>query len=209
MLEKPGVFFDVLRKGLLGPTLDPNEVSGCNAILAAMEGAPLSYTAYALATPYLETAHTMQPVREAYWLSEAAANRYFFRMYDIAGARPHKARELGNLCAGDGAKFCGRGYVQLTGRANYQKAADKLGVDLIGHPEKAMEPKVAAAIMRKGMEEGWFTTKRFSHYLPPKGRATREQYRKARYIINGQDRAADIAGFALEFESALEAGGWK
>lgn len=207
-LASPRLFFDSLRHGLLGPTLDDSEVSGCNAILDAMEGAPLAYAAYALGTAFLETAGTMQPVKEANWLSEAAANRYFFRMYDIAGARPSVAKALGNNCAGDGIKFCGRGYPQMTGRRNYQLASDKLGVDLIGNPDLAMRPDVAAKIMRRGMADGWFTGKSFKSYLPASGRGSREQFRQARRIINGQDRAADVAGFALAFQSALEAGGW-
>jgi len=50
-----------------------------------------------------ETASTMQPIKE---IGNAA---YFKRMYDIEGARPAKARELGNIHPGDGAKFCGMG----------------------------------------------------------------------------------------------------
>ena len=43
-------FYTALRKGLLGPTIEPNELQGCEAILAAMDGTPLSHCAYALAT---------------------------------------------------------------------------------------------------------------------------------------------------------------
>ena len=56
-------FYALLRKGLLGPTIEPGELQGCEAILAAMDGTPLSHCAYALATAYHETARTMQPVR--------------------------------------------------------------------------------------------------------------------------------------------------
>lgn len=205
-LKSPRLFFDSV-KSVLG-SLEQSEVNGCNAILSAMEGSPLAHTAYAMATAFLETGRTMEPVMEANWLSKEARERYFFRMYDIAGARPAVAKALGNLCSGDGAKFCGMGYVQMTGRTNYQRAADKLGVDLIGHPEKAMEPEIAAKIMRQGMDHGWFTGKSFSSYLPGGGRADRAAFVQARRIINGADRASDIAGFALQFQTALEAGGW-
>ena len=47
----------------MGPTLDDGEVSGANAILEAMAGAPLSWTAYALATAWLETNHTLHPIK--------------------------------------------------------------------------------------------------------------------------------------------------
>jgi putative chitinase len=78
-----GIFFARARAGkLLGPTLTQSEVDGCTAILDAMMGAPLAYVAYALATAYLETAHTMQPIEEF------GGPAYFFRMYDKGGNRP-------------------------------------------------------------------------------------------------------------------------
>lgn len=201
-LSNPAAFFNLLRAGLLGPTLAAEEVKGCNAVLEAMEGAPLSWTAYALATAYHETASTMQPIKEY------GGESYFTRMYDVTGARPQKALSMGNTCAGDGPKYCGRGYVQLTWKANYRKASDECGEDLVAYPDKAMDPEIAAKVMRRGMEEGWFTGKKFSDYLPRAGRATSGQYRNARYIINGSDKADRIAGHAKAFEAALEAGGW-
>lgn len=202
-LKNPAAFFEAMRQGLLGPTLSGEEVKGCNAILKAMEGAPVAYTAYALATSYHETASTMLPIKEY------GGATYFTRMYDVTGARPQLAMRYGNTCAGDGPKYCGRGYVQLTWKSNYQKAADKCGVDLVTYPDKAMEPDIAAKIMREGMTEGWFTGKKFASYLPVKGPATRQQFTLARYIINGTDKASQIADHALKFQSALQAGGWE
>jgi putative chitinase len=202
-LATPALFFQSVKATLLGPTLDQGEVDGCNAILAAMEGAPLAWTAYALATAYHETASKMQPIKEY------GGESYYFRRYDIAGANPAIAKALGNTCAGDGCKFAGRGYVQLTGRRNYQTLADKLGVDLIADPDKAMRPEIAAKIMRQGMTQGTFTGKGFADYLPQTGPAVRDQFKAARRIINGTDRDALIAGYALLFQTALAAGGWQ
>lgn len=202
MLEHPELFFKSVRQGILGPTLSPDEVAGCEAILAAMEGLPLSWTAYALATAYHETASTMQPIKEY------GGPTYFTRMYDVTGARSQMAIDHGNTCAGDGPKYCGRGYVQLTWKCNYQLAKDKLGIDLITDPDKAMDPKVAANIMRYGMTFGWFTGKKFADYLPKTSLADRRAFTNARRIINGTDRASKIAEHALDFQLALEAGGW-
>jgi putative chitinase len=105
-------------------------------------------------------------------------------------------------------KYCGRGYVQLTWKANYRRASDECGVDLLSYPDKALDPAIAAKIMREGMTEGWFTGKGFSRYLPAFGRATSQQYAQARYIINGTDKAQQIAAHAKQFEDALVAGGW-
>lgn len=201
-LANPAAFFDKMRSGILGPTLSATEVDGCNAILAAMEGDPLSWTAYALGTAYHETASTMQPVKEI------GGPIYFTRMYDVTGARPTLAREMGNTLPGDGPKYCGRGYVQLTWKCNYAKAQLETGADLVSYPDKAMEPTIAAKVMRHGMDEGWFTSKRFDSYLPAKGRATAIQFYRARHIINGSDKADKIAEHALAFQDALEAGGW-
>lgn len=202
-LANPAAFFDALRSGLLGPTLTAEEVDGCNAILKAMEGSPLSYTAYALATAYHETASTMKPIREY------GGPTYFTRMYDVAGARAQMAIANGNTCAGDGPKYCGRGYVQLTWKNNYARAGRECGVDLVAYPDKAMQPDIAAKIMRRGMESGWFTGKGFDDYLPLRGPATRGMFIGARRIINGNDRAAQIADHAVKFQDALIAGGWQ
>jgi putative chitinase len=202
-LANPQAFFNALRSGLLGPTLTADEVSGCNAILGAMDGTPLAWTAYALATAYHETASTMQPIKEY------GGETYFTRLYDITGARPQKALAMENTCAGDGPKYCGRGYVQLTWKRNYRIAGQKCGVDLVANPELAKRPDIAAKVMREGMTEGWFTGKKFSDYLPAHGRATTGQYARARFIINGSDKAQRIAEHAKKFEAALEAGGWQ
>lgn len=203
MLGNSAAFFDALRSGILGPTLSGEEVNGCNAILKAMDGVPLSYAAYALATSYHETASTMLPIKEY------GGPTYFTRMYDVSGARPKMAIANGNTCAGDGPKFCGRGYVQLTWKANYAKAGDKCGVDLVQNPDHAMRPEIAAKIMREGMTEGWFTGKKFNDYLPNRGTAERGQFTNARRIINGMDRAPQIAEHAMQFQRALEAGKWE
>jgi len=195
-------FFDTTRSSVMGPTLDDNEVSGATAILEAMAGLPIAWCAYALATSWHETAHTMQPIKEF-----GGAN-YFFRRYDIQGQNPRLARQLGNTVPGDGIQFAGRGYVQLTGRANYAKAAAKLNVQLIGNPDLAMDRNVAADILRHGMREGWFTGKSFQSYLPAAGLATAAQVQAARRIINGTDKAILISKYAMAFQDALKAGEW-
>jgi hypothetical protein len=137
-LRNPQAFFDALRTGLLGPTLTAEEVKGTSAIIEAMEGSPLSWTAYALATAYRETASTMQPIREY------GGPVYFTRLYDVTGARAQMALANGNTCAGDGPKYCGRGLVQLTWKNNYKRAGDKCGVDLVANPDLALKPDIAA-----------------------------------------------------------------
>ncbi|HEU0045066.1 glycoside hydrolase family 19 protein [Sphingomonas sp.] len=201
-LTDPVKFF-TLAKDVLGP-LAQHEVDGCNAIVAAcgVAGWPIADTAYALATAFHETAGTMQPIKEHGGLA------YLTRMYDITGARPAKARELGNLQPGDGSRYCGRGYVQLTGRTNYEKASRVVEVDLVAAPDRAMEAPIAAKIMVSGMQEGWFTSRDLDDDLPRAGPATLRQFVLSRDIINGSDKAEKIAAEAVEFQEALVAGGW-
>jgi putative chitinase len=68
-----------------------------------------------------------------------------FRKYDPKYA-PKKAKVLGNKQVGDGAKYKGRGYIQLTGRDNYKKAGAALGLPLEKHPEMVEKPEVAAKV---------------------------------------------------------------
>lgn len=69
-----------------------------------------------------------------------------------SGAAYEGRKDLGNTESGDGRKFKGRGYIQLTGRANYAKASAYFGVDFLEHPEWVAEPEWAAKI------SAWFFT---------------------------------------------------
>lgn len=55
--------------------------------------------------------------------------------------------DLGNVHPGDGPRYKGRGFIQITGRANYTDYGHKLGIDLAAHPERALEADVAAQIL--------------------------------------------------------------
>lgn len=195
-LDNPQACIDSVRKsGVLGHALKPDQVKGLEAVLGAAKAArwPIAFTAYALATACHETACTMQPVREAFWLSEGW-RRTNLRYYP----------------------FYGRGYVQLTWKANYEKADRdlKLGGRLNDNLDLAMNPFIAAKIMVKGMQEGWFCGDKSGHrhtlarHLPANGAASVAQFTSARRIINGTDKAGKIAGEATKFQTALRAAGW-
>jgi len=81
---------------------------------------------------------------------------------------------LGNTLPGDGAKFIGRGFIQLTGRANYTVAGTFIGVDLVAHPELAERADIALRIA------GWFWQTRG---IGPLARAG--NVRKVTQLING------------------------
>lgn len=179
-------FWKAARK-LFGGSLTQAQVNGIETILAASEGLPIGHRAYLLATARHETADTMQPITEY-------GGRKYFDKYDTGKL----AKALGNTPGkdGDGYLYRGRGYVQITGRANYAKAGKKLGVDLIGNPDAALNPDIAARILVRGCSEGWFTGKKLSDYLG-------DDFRNARRVVNGTDKADLIAGYAIEFGKAL------
>ena len=186
-MTTPG-FYQIVR-ARLDRTLTQAQVDGFEALLAASAGLDVTWRAYLLGTAWHETAGTMQPVHEY-------GSKAYLAKYDTGKL----AAALGNTpeADGDGILYAGRGYVQLTGRANYAKAGAALGIDLLGNPDMAMQADVAAKIALRGMTEGWFTGKAFRHYLPG-------DYRGARRIINGLDKADTIAGYARAFETALTA----
>ena len=192
-------FYSTLRKrasGVFGTVLSQGAVDGMESILdqAERRETPLRWLAYMLSTAYHETAHTMQPIAEY-------GGRRYFDKYE-PGTRIGK--NLGNTLTGDGYRFRGRGFVQLTGRRNYHVASTKLGVDFVADPEAVRVEKHAAAIMFAGMEQGWFTGKKLADYITPK----KTDYVNSRRIINGTDRAALIARYASAFEAALRSAGY-
>lgn len=67
----------------------------------------------------------------------------YFNKYDIEYNRK-KALELGNTNPGDGAKYKGRGYIQITGKSNYAGVSKAIGVDLVNNPELLEQPETAA-----------------------------------------------------------------
>ncbi|WP_157115661.1 carboxypeptidase [Ketogulonicigenium robustum] len=134
-------------------------------------------TAYVMATALWETNKTMLPVEEAYWLSDTW-RRKNLRYYP----------------------WHGRGFVQLTWEANYRKAGHLLGCDLTRDPARAMQPDIAARILVRGMCEGWFTNQRLDQFIT----AARHDFIGARRVVNGTDRADEIAALARDYHAALQ-----
>lgn len=190
-LEDPKKFYDHLRAThVLGPSLTAGEVQGCEALLAAMGHGlwGIGWTAYGLATAYHETAGTMQPLRE------------YGRGKGKSYGKPGK----------HGQPQYGRGYVQLTWDKNYERADSSLGLNgrLLANFDLALDPAIAASILVRGMQEGWFDNIKLGDFLAIDTTGSRETFRKCRAIVNGHDKDTLIAGYAVEFQTALTEGAW-
>jgi len=84
----------------------------------------------ALATVRVEVGKAYKPIEE-YASGEAYEGR----------------KDLGNTQTGDGKRFKGRGYIQLTGRNNYTHYGSVLNIDLVNNPELALEIDISAKIL--------------------------------------------------------------
>jgi predicted chitinase len=78
-------------------------------------------------------------------MHEMGGTEYFKRMYDPKHA-PKTAKLLGNVRSGDGERYHGRGFIQITGRDHYRQAGKALGLPLEEKPELASKPQIAAKI---------------------------------------------------------------
>lgn len=189
-------FYDAVRP-LFGGKLTQSQVDGLAALVAATAGLPIPHRAYLLATAQHETASTMLPVRETLAKTD-----------DQAIARLETAWRKGKLKTvktpywrrdAEGKTWLGRGYVQLTHKANYAKASSLTGIDLVANPNAAMRPDAAAKILVQGCLAGIFTGKKLGDYLD----GPAPDYTGARRVVNGTDRAQTIAALARTYERAI------
>lgn len=143
--------------------------------------------AYVLGTVHWETNGTFEPVKEAYYLgTKAESYRKKLRYYP----------------------WYGRGFIQLTWLENYIKAGKRLGIDLTSNPDKAMDPEISAEIAVVGMKEGWFTGKDLNDYIDSVDESDKEdflEFYNARRIVNGMDKANEIAVLSEKYEKELSA----
>jgi predicted chitinase len=97
----------------------------------------------------VELAAFLAQIKHESWdftrMHEVGDKRYFQKMYDKK-YKPAKAKGLGNTEFGDGVRYRGRGYMQLTGRDNYRSVGRLLGIDLERNPELAARPDIAARV---------------------------------------------------------------
>ena len=129
-------------------------------------------------------------------MEELGGNRYLAK-YDPT-VNPAKARALGNTQAGDGAKYKGRGYIQITGKANYATAGQALGIDLVNNPEAAARPDVAAKVAV------WYWQNRVAPYVQDFS-DTRGVTKRINPGLQGlQDRQSNFQDYQQQVASAAQ-----
>jgi predicted chitinase len=203
-------FYRTVQRGPFPGSIAITQREGMEVILTEWEKrrlTELSWLAYMLATAFHETAHTMQPVIETFNAARDKTNP----SVETAIARLDAAWAAGRLKwvkspywrkDANGMSWLGRGFVQLTHKFNYVTAQRKLGLPFSTRPEIALQVAPACQVMFQGMIEGWFTSHKLAEFRKPDGTF---HFVKARMIINGLDRAEEIAGHARQFHAALVA----
>lgn len=187
-------FFDAVRGNPFGGSLSQRQVDGMNFLLDVWEfyfaqthpSDGNMFLAYALATAFHETAQTMEPIEEyGRGLS-----------YDY-----------GEPVGPYGQCYYGRGYVQLTWEDNYKKGEERLRdiyhveAPLHRYPHRMLEHETSALVMFDGTMNGWFTGVGMPQFFSTaKGI---EDPVEARTVVNGHDKADQIASYYWAFKEAL------
>ncbi len=151
--------------------------------------------------------------RQAAYLAQLAHETDGFNtLEEYADGSSYEGRwDLGNSRAGDGRRFKGRGAIQLTGRANYTSASQRLGVDLVNNPGLAADPRYAFAVSAdywtqngvngpadRGDFEG--TTDIINYYDPESRRRSRRAYhRTARGLLDQSARPTGVSAMSGEY----------
>lgn len=186
--------------------------------------------AYVLATAWHESRMGTW-MTESGWMEENRAERIGERNYGPNGRRGAEARSLGNTNPGDGGRYMGRGYVQLTWKNNYERMSNLLKesgyrytqdgvtygdgkngtqeIDLVTNYRHVNQNKeLAARILVFGMDGGHYVQdgRGLDNYIPEGQEATHRNFQNARRIVNGTDKRRLIADNAVTIANVLRNG---
>lgn len=186
--------FNKGRSGIFKSGYTQKQVDSINAIVSECnkQGVAIpEQVAYILATAWHES--RLEPIKE--WGSDK-----YLSKYDTGKL----AKDLGNTpeADGDGQFYAGRGFVMITGRANYKKYQDITGYPLLTDPDIALRIDVSAFIIVDGMMNGRFTGRKLGTYVSK----SKTDYTNARRVVNGTDKADLIADYARQFEGYVNIG---
>lgn len=140
-------------------------------------------------------ANITTPQQQAMFIAQLAHESGGFQfMEEIASGAAYEGRaDLGNTQPGDGVRYKGRGYIQITGRYNYEQAGQALGLDLVNNPGLAARPENAARIA------AWYWTSRNINEAANSGDFTQV----TRLINGGTNGLADRQAYYARAQAAL------
>lgn len=212
-------FFNAVRHSLFGGELTQEQVDGMNDLAKAWQqygdGDPRNF-ACILGEVKHESAHTMSPVRETLADTDEQAITRLERAWD-AGRLPWVKTPYWRRDK-EGFSWFGRGRVQNTHRANYEKLERRFGIAFTKNPSLLLDSKIDAMVTVVGHMEGIWTGKKLGDYIKP-GNSVEliKDFIAARAIVNGdRDKkmpgenityGAKIAGYCWKFLQALNEAG--
>lgn len=171
-------FFAKLKELKLFTTLTQLQVDSIDAILNEIESQGINdnrQAAYIFATAYHECYDPKHPETRLTPIKEFGGDKY------LKGKKYYP--------------YFGRGFSQLTWPDNYKKEAKRLGIDLVNNPDLMLDIPTAANSHVYCMAHGVYTGKKLSDYI----NAAKCDFKNARRIVNGTDKADVIAGYAQNF----------
>jgi len=181
MLDRQKFFADIKAKGLF-KSLSQLQVDTINALCDEFEAQSVNdkrQQAYIFATAYWEAHNPRKPELRMTPMPEFGGEKYL------------KSKKY--------YPYYGRGLSQLTWDYNYKKEGLRLNLPLLTQPELILHIPTAANSHVYCMVHGSYTGKKLSDYI----NADKCDYVNARRIINGKDKAAEIAAIAQKFETTL------
>ncbi len=176
-------FYQELRNKKLFKTLTQLQVDSIDAILneCELQGVDdIRQVAYILATPYHECYNPKKPETRLTPITEYGSKAY------LEGKKYYP--------------YIGRGFSGLTWEDNYRKEGKRLNLDLVNSPDLILDIPVAANSHVWCLTHGTYTGKKISDYINDK----KCDFVNSRRVINGKDKAEEIAAIAQKFLTCLQ-----
>jgi predicted chitinase len=192
------IFFNAVRP-MFGGKITASQFAGMIDMLDIWDKSgftDLRWFGYILGGVYHEVGKRMVPVREGFATTDAGARAVVAKLFKAGKisrnyALPNKA----------GVSFYGRGRIQTTWEENYRKLERRFGYPFTKNPDLLLDSVVDARVTLYGHVEGLWTGKKLSDYFNDRT----SDWKNARRIVNGTDRADLIAGYGKAFHEALVA----
>lgn len=185
----------IMEEALMKEGLPPNAIA---AIMAQTSHESMHFKRLNENLNY--SASSLQKVFKKYFPNERIA-RMYARKPEMIANRVYGGR-MGNgpEQSGDGWRYRGRGFIQLTGKNNYKAAGSALGIDLVNNPDLAQKPDVAAKIAI------WYFKKN-QRRIPDWS-----DVKRVTYVVNGgyiglADRTKEFQSYLAKYQPAAQPGG--